>query len=141
MRSLPSGSGASDIGIEFLNLEALKIFKKAGCLVKDQIVRMDESFVMETIRKAPSSWTITPRNKARQITVGENILLFGNVSSPPNYWDYSIGRKVPGTREYCQNLLKLSQYFNCIHFIGGYPVEPVDVHPNIRHLDVLYDNM
>ena len=41
----------------------------------------------------------------------------------------------------CQKFLKLSQYFNCIHFVGGYPVEPVDIHPSIRHLDVLYDKL
>ena len=41
----------------------------------------------------------------------------------------------------CKNLLKLSQYFNCIHFVGGYPVEPVDLHPSTRHLDVLYDKL
>ena len=130
-----------DIGIEFLNLQALEIFKKAGCIIKDQNVRMGEDLVMEMIKKAPSNWTLTPRNKTRQLKVGDNIILFGNVSSPPNYWDYSLRKKVPGTREHCQNLLKLSQYFNCIHFVGGYPVEPVDIHPNIRHLDVLYDTL
>ena len=41
----------------------------------------------------------------------------------------------------CKNLLKLSQYFNCIHFVGGYPVEPVDIHASTRHLDVLYDKL
>ncbi len=39
----------------------------------------------------------------------------------------------------CYELLKLSQYFNCIHFVGGYPVEPVDLHASARHLDFLYD--
>ena len=130
-----------EIGIVFLNSQALEIFRKAGCIIKDQNVRMDEDLVMEMIKKAPSTWTITPRNKARQLKVGDNIILFGNVSSPPNYWDYALRKKIPGTREHCQNLLKLSQYFNCIHFIGGYPVEPVDIHPNIRHLDVLYDTL
>ncbi len=129
----------ADIGIEFFNSQALEIFKKAGCIVRDQNVRMDEDLVWEMVTNAPSSWTITPRNNLRRLTVGDDILLFGNVSSPPNYWDYSLKRKVSGTREQCTNLLKLSQYFNCIHFIGGYPVEPVDIHPSIRHLDVLYD--
>ena len=41
----------------------------------------------------------------------------------------------------CRNLLKLTQYFNCIHFAGGYPVEPVDIHASVRHLDVLYDKL
>ncbi|MFT4743902.1 MAG: trimethylamine--corrinoid protein Co-methyltransferase, partial [Yoonia sp.] len=65
----------------------------------------------------------------------------GNVSSPPNYFDLEIGKKVTGNREQCANLLKLTQYFNCIHFAGGYPVEPQDIHASVRHLDVLYDKL
>ena len=130
-----------DIGIEFLNPEALRILKDAGCTVSGENVRMGRDFVMEMIGKAPSTFTITPRNPDRRITIGGKNIVFGNVSSPPNYWDMEIGRKVPGTREMCANLLKLSQYFNCIHFVGGYPVEPVDVHASVRHLDVLYDKL
>ena len=66
-----------DIGIEFLNPQALGIFKKAGCKINDQNVRMDEDFVMEIVSQAPRSWTLTPRNKSRKLIVGDNILLFG----------------------------------------------------------------
>jgi trimethylamine--corrinoid protein Co-methyltransferase len=130
-----------EIGIEFLNPEALEILREAGCIVSGENVRMGRDFVMEMIAKAPGSFTLTPRNPDRVLTVGERNLLFGNVSSPPNYWDMEIGRKVPGTRAQCANLLKLTQYFNCIHFAGGYPVEPVDLHASVRHLDVLYDKL
>ncbi|MEQ8895759.1 MAG: trimethylamine methyltransferase family protein [Roseovarius sp.] len=131
-----------EIGIEFLNPEALEILKASdGCTVDGENVRMGRDFVMEMIAKAPEQWTITPRNPDRTITIGGRNLNFGNVSSPPSYWDMNIGRKVTGTREMCSDLLKLSQYFNCIHFVGGYPVEPQDVHPSVRHLDVLYDKL
>lgn len=130
-----------EIGVAFLNPEALEIFRAAGCRVEGELVRMDRDFVMEMVGKAPSSFTLTPRNPDRKLVIGENYILFGNVSSPPNYWDMEIGRKVPGTREQCANLLKLTQYFNCIHFAGGYPVEPVDLHASIRHLDVLFDKL
>lgn len=130
-----------DIGIEFLNPEALEILRKAGCTVSGENVRMGRDFVMEWIAKAPSTFTITPRNPDRQITIGGKNLLFGNVSSPPNYWDMSLGKKIPGTREMCKDLLRLTQYFNCIHFAGGYPVEPCDIHASVRHLDVLYDKL
>ncbi len=130
-----------EIGVEFLHPEAVSILKQAGCAVKGTNVRMGRDFVMEMVGKAPSSFTLTPRNPDRQITIGGNHINFGNVSSPPSYWDMSIGTKVSGTREMCQNLLKLTQYFNCIHFAGGYPVEPVDVHASVRHLDVLYDKL
>ncbi|SEO93351.1 trimethylamine---corrinoid protein Co-methyltransferase [Salinihabitans flavidus] len=130
-----------EIGIEFYNAEARGILKQAGCIVQGDTIRFDRAFIMEMIGKAPASWTMTPRNPARQIVMGEGHILFGNVSSPPNYWDMEIGRKVPGTREMCRNLLKLSSYFNCIHFVGGYPVEPQDIHAGIRHLDVLHDKL
>lgn len=130
-----------EIGIAFLNDEARDILKKAGCRVEDHIVFMDREFVMEMVAKAPSEFTITPRNPDRALTIGGRNIVFGNVSSPPNYFDLEIGKKVPGTREQCANLLRLSQYFNCVHFVGGYPVEPVDVHASVRHLDVLYDKL
>ncbi len=130
-----------EIGIEFYNQEAIGILRKAGCTISGDNVRMDRDFVMEMVGKAPNKFTITPRNPEHQIEIGGKTILFGNVSSPPNYWDMEIGKKVPGTRRMCQDLLKLTQYFNCIHFAGGYPVEPVDIHASIRHLDVLYDKL
>ena len=129
-----------EIGIEFLNDESLRIFKKAGCKVVDTNVRMGRDFVMEMLSRAPSSFTLTPRNPDRTLTVGDNHILFGNVSSPPNFWSFETG-KTPGTRAQCIELLKLTQYFNCIHFAGGYPVEPVDIHASVRHLDVLFDKL
>lgn len=130
-----------EIGIVFLNPEALELLSRAGCRVEGDLVRMDRDFVMEMVGKAPDQFTITPRNPDRTIPIGGNNLLFGNVSSPPNYWDLDLGKKVAGNREQCRNLLKLTQYFNCIHFAGGYPVEPVDIHASVRHLDVLYDKL
>lgn len=130
-----------EIGIEFLNPEGLAILKQAGCIVEGDTVRMGRDFVMEMIGKAPASFEIAARNPAHNLPIGGNHILFGNVSSPPNYYDLEIGKKVSGTREQCQNLLKLTQYFNCIHFAGGYPVEPVDIHASVRHLDVVYDKL
>ncbi|MCE8512681.1 trimethylamine methyltransferase family protein [Ruegeria pomeroyi] len=130
-----------EIGVAFYNEEALALFREAGCSVDGEIVRMGRDWVMEMVARAPREFTLTPRNPDRTLRIGGNVILFGNVSSPPNYWDMEIGRKVPGNREQCRNLLKLTQYFNCIHFAGGYPVEPVDIHASVRHLDVLYDKL
>ena len=130
-----------EIGIEILNAEALEIFREAGATINGENVRVSRDFIMEMIAKAPSQWTLTPRNPDRQLPVGGNNILFGNVSSPPSYWTINSGGKKTGTREMCKDFIKLSQYFNCIHFIGGYPVEPQDIHASIRHLDVLYDKL
>ena len=130
----------SEIGIRFLNDEALEIFKQAGCKVEGDTVRMDEDFVMEMVGRAPSEFTITPRNPDRKLPFGGKHILFGNVSSPPNYWDLERG-KVTGFMDGFRDFIKLTQYFNCIHFAGGYPVEPVDVHASVRHLDCLYEKL
>lgn len=130
-----------EIGIEFLNPEAVDILRRAGCVVNGENVRMDRGLVMEMIAKAPSEFTITPRNPDREIIIGGKHILFGNVSSPPSYFDMVTGKKMAGTRAMCSDLIKLTQYFNCIHFAGGYPVEPVDIHPSVRHLDVVHDKL
>ena len=129
-----------EIGVEFLNREALAILREAGCTVDGENVRMGRDFVMEMVGHAPAQFSITPRNPERTITVGGRTLLFGNVSSPPNYSNLDVGRKV-GDRAAYRDFLRLTQYFNCIHFAGGYPVEPMDLHPSVRHLDCLFDKL
>jgi trimethylamine--corrinoid protein Co-methyltransferase len=131
-----------EIGILFLNEDALRILKEAGCDVDftTQRVRMDRAFVMEQVGKAPSTFDITPRNPKHKVSVGGDAMLFVNVSSPPNAMDLDRGRR-PGDRESFRDLMKLTQYFNCIHLAGGYPVEPVDLHASVRHLECLYDKL
>ena len=65
-------------------------------------------------------------------------LAFGSVGSPPNYVDLD-GNRRPGTRAAFQDLLKLCQVMNSVHFVGGYPVEPIDAHPSVRHLHAAFD--
>ncbi|MEM9280014.1 MAG: trimethylamine methyltransferase family protein [Pseudomonadota bacterium] len=134
-----------EIGIEFLNLEAVNILRDAGCDISNEteesaLVKMDRALVMEKIALAPSQFTLTPRNKDRQITIGGKHITFGNISSPPNYSNLDEGRVI-GNRKAYQDFIKLTQYFNCMHFCGGYPVEPMDIHPSVRHLDCLYDKL
>ena len=130
----------SDIGVEFLNDDALAHLKRAGCKIEGQTVRFDRHFVEEMVAKAPPSFTLTPRNPEKMITIGDGHIVFGNVSSPPNAWDLARGKR-PGDMETYREFIKLTQYFNCIHFAGGYPVEPVDVHAGVRHLDCLFDKL
>jgi trimethylamine--corrinoid protein Co-methyltransferase len=130
----------SEIGIEFLNPEAAAILRQAGCKVEGTNVRMDEDFVMEMLKTVPEQFTITPRNPAREITLGGKHMVFVNVSSPPNAWDLERGKR-SGDFETFKEFMKLTQYFNCIHVAGGYPVEPIDIHPSVRHLDCLYEKL
>ena len=131
-----------EIGIDFLHAEAKDVLKNAGCDVSPAggTVKFDRTFVMEMVGKAPSQFEMTPRDPSRTVTVGGDGMLFVNVSSPPNVMDLDRGRRT-GTRASFQDLIKLSQHFNCIHLVGGYPVEPIDIHPSIRHLDCMFDKL
>ncbi len=131
-----------EIGIDFLNEKAKRILKEAGCHVdpNSDCVRMDRDFVMEQVKKAPSQFDICSRNPARRVTIGGDHMVFVNVSSPPSCSDLDRGRRT-GDQESFRDFIKLTQYFNCIHMAGGYPVEPLDLHPSTRHLDCLYDKL
>ncbi|MDZ7829567.1 MAG: trimethylamine methyltransferase family protein [Halofilum sp. (in: g-proteobacteria)] len=127
-----------EIGIEFLHEDARKRLADAGCTVEGENVRMGRDFVMEMVGHAPSSFTITPRNPDHAVTIGDGMAAFCPVASAPNVSDLEGGRRT-GNRKDFQNLLKLAQGFNVIHLTNGYPVEPVDIHASIRHLDAIYD--
>ena len=129
-----------EIGIEFLNGEATSILASAGCRVDGTNVRMGRDFVAEMIGHAPEEFTITPRNPDHQVRIGGRNLVFGNVSSPPNSFDIVNGKQV-GTHAYFRKFMQLTQYFNCIHMACGYPVEPIDIHPSIRHLECVRDKL
>lgn len=129
-----------EIGIDFLHEKAREHLAAAGCTIEGDgpTVRMGRDFVMEQVARAPSSFAITPRNPERRITWGDGCASFGSVASPPNVSDIEGGRRT-GNRADFQSLLKLTQAFNVIHFNCGYPVEPVDIHASIRHLDAFHD--
>ena len=129
-----------DIGIDFLHEDARRLLAEAGCTIDGDgpTVRMGRDFVMEMVAHAPATFTITPRNPDHRIVVGDGMAAFGTVASAPNVSDLEGGRRTGNRADY-QALLKLAQGFNVMHFISGYPVEPVDLHASTRHLDALYD--
>ena len=130
----------SEIGVEFLHDEALALFRQAGCLVDGRNVRMGGDFVTEMLARAPGPFTITPRNPDRAVHIGGQHIAFVNVSSPPSSWDMIRGKR-SGDFATFREFLMLMQSFNCIHVSGGYPVEPVDIHPATRHLDCIAENL
>jgi len=65
---------------------------------------------------------------------GGNVINFSMVASPPNVSALDISRRAGTYEDFC-NFLKLAQSLNIIHMAAGYPVEPTDIPPKIRHLD------
>lgn len=124
-----------EIGLEFMSADARERLKKAGADVNEEshMVRFDPAMVEELIQTAPSMFTLHARNPEKSLKIGGRYMVNGCVSSPPNVSCMDKGRR-PGNVEDFQNLLRLAQYFNIIHLIGGYPVEPLDRAVATRHL-------
>jgi trimethylamine---corrinoid protein Co-methyltransferase len=128
----------SEIGMDFMLPEAREILRKAGAKIDGERVRFDPDMINEAMAHAPSSFTIHGRAEHRNLEIGGPNICFGTVGSPPNCHDREGGRRT-GTRADFQKFIKLAHHFNAIDFMSGYPVEPIDVHSAIRHLEVLRD--
>jgi trimethylamine--corrinoid protein Co-methyltransferase len=130
----------SEIGMDFLHQGAKAILKEAGADVdkSSDRVRFDKALVESVIGLAPKSFTLHARNPARHLTIGGDAVAFCSVGSCPNAADREGGRR-PGTIADYRNLIRLGQMLDVVHLWGGYPVEPADVHPSVRHLDALFD--
>jgi trimethylamine---corrinoid protein Co-methyltransferase len=129
-----------EIGIDFLHDEARAMLAQAGADVDpaSRRVRFDPALVEAHIGLAPKEFTLHARNSARNLTIGGRHVAFGSVASAPNSFDRAGGRR-PGNKRDFQNFIRLGQSFDSIHFWGGYPVEPIDIHASVRHLEALFD--
>ena len=130
-----------DLGIEVVGDMALDLFRNAGAEVDDNgLVRMGREMVMEYVGKAPSTFTITPRNPDNVLFSGENVINFGLVSGPPNVHDEINGRRMGNIADY-KKLIQLGQHFNVISFFGNQATAPTDLPANSRHLDTTLINL
>ena len=129
-----------EIGMDFLDSEARSRLAEAGARTEQgsERVRFDREMIAEKIRTAPAQFTFHARNPAHNLEIGGNSMAFGSVASAPNVADLDRGRRIGNHYDY-QNLLRLAQLLNSVHFIAGYPVEPIDIHASVRHLDATFD--
>ncbi len=128
-----------ELGVEFLDRETREVLQATGGVrVEDMMVRFDPEFVEEVITTAPSEFTLHAVNPDRNLRMGGDAVSFGAVSSAPNVSDEAGGRR-QGNREDFRKLIKLASTINTVHLWPGYPVEPVDIHPSVRHLEAAFD--
>jgi len=127
------------IGMDILDPEARELLRGAGADVAPDgaRVRFDRDLVLERIRTAPAEFTLHAWNPAHDLRIGGDWIAFGSVASPPNVADLDRGRRV-GNKQDFDDLVRLCQSLDVVHFLSGYPVEPVDIHPSVRHLDAIH---
>jgi trimethylamine--corrinoid protein Co-methyltransferase len=131
-----------ELGIELMSPRARAVFAAAGAEVDPAsgTVRIDRELVERALTSAPSSFSLTPRNADRRVTMGGNHINFGLVAGPPNVHDCERGRRPGNFRDYC-DFIRLAHYFNAIHLIGNQVCAPIDLPANTRHLDAYRANL
>ncbi len=129
-----------EIGVDVLHDGARQIMKEHGADVRDGVerVRFDSDMILELVSHCPSEFTLHARNPSHNVRFGGNNLIISMMASAPNCSDTDRGRR-PGNQQDYRNFLKLAQMHNILNITGGYPVEPIDIHPSIRHLECIRD--
>ena len=130
----------SEIGVDVLHDGAREIMRRHRAEIRagEERVRFDPAMILELVAQAPSEFTLHARNPEHSLHFGGDSVFFCMMASAPNCSDIDRGRR-PGNQADFRNFLRLAQMHNVIGCTGGYPVEPIDVHPSIRHLECARD--
>lgn len=125
-----------DTGMEIMHDESRRLLKDAGAVVDEAThrVRFDPAMIEETIRTAPSTFTLQARNPAKNLRVGDGSLIFAATGGPAFVSDIDRGRRAGNYADMC-DYIRLVHSLNVIHQEGGCPCEPTDLPPESRHLD------
>jgi trimethylamine--corrinoid protein Co-methyltransferase len=131
-----------ELGIELMSPRARALMRALGAETDEATgnVRLDPEVVERALATAPPSFTLTPRNPAKRVTLGGNHVAFGLVAGPPNVHDFVRGRRPGNYRDYC-DFIRLAHHFNAIHLIGNQVCAPVELPAGTRHLDAYLANL
>ena len=127
-----------EIGIEFRrDPESLRLWREAGADVKGDRVHIPRGMARALLSTAPREFDLHARNPLRNLHFGGNATVFSPVGGPPFVTDLDRGRRY-STLEDVHNFVKLAHMAPAIHFSSVGNVEPMDIPPGKRHLDVQY---
>jgi trimethylamine--corrinoid protein Co-methyltransferase len=125
------------IGIDFRDAEALKLWKAAGAEVERWRVRIPRELLMALVAKAPAEFTVHARNPERSTVIGGNRVAFAPTYGSPFVYDFNNERRY-GTLADLNQFHKLAYLSPAIHNTGSVVCEPVDRPVPKRHLHITY---
>ena len=129
-----------EIGIDFRDDDAIRLWREAGADVKGQRVHLPRELLMAKLALAPSHYTQHARNPERNVVIGGRNTVFAPVYGSPFVRDFDNKRRY-GTLEDLRNFVKLTYMTPVLHHSGGVICEPVDVPVPKRHLEIVYSHI
>lgn len=121
-------------GIKVLEPRALELFDHAGADVdrKTRMVRIPESLIKKTLRKAPSEFKMYGRDPKYELDYGGNKVHFGVAGFAVRVQDLE-GKVRPGKLADVGNIARIADYLENIHHIL-LTVTPFDIPDELHHL-------
>lgn len=126
----------SEVGVEFMHEDALKLFREAGQRVEENTVFFDPEWILEQVAKAPREFDVQARNPANNVHIGGNNMVFSGVYGPPFVREGAVRRDA--MMEDFRNFTRLAQIYPELDSAGGIICEPYDTPLDSRHLDMLF---
>jgi trimethylamine--corrinoid protein Co-methyltransferase len=125
------------IGIEFRDAEATRMWRDAGAEVDRFRVRIPGDLLMALIAKNPERFTVRARNPERSTEIGGNKVAFAPTYGSPFVYDFNNERRY-ATLADLQKFHQLAYLAPVLHNTGAVTCEPVDVAIPKRHLHITY---
>jgi trimethylamine--corrinoid protein Co-methyltransferase len=123
---------ASEVGVQFDHPRAVQLFRDAGQPVEGDVVHFEPGFLRAQAALAPPEFTLRARNRAHDLVIGGNHMIFAATNGPPFVRRDGVRRD--GTLADLEHFLQLVQLTDALDTPGRNVVEPNDVPLDVRHL-------
>jgi glycine betaine---corrinoid protein Co-methyltransferase len=126
------------LGIKVWSPDALKLFEDAGAEVdkKSMMVKLDEGFVNETVRKAPSEFVFYGRDPDYKLHMGGRKVHFSLCGQGVKVEDLDGKVRLASLKD-LENMAVLGDYLGNIHHVSMMTT-PMDVPPETMHIHAVW---
>lgn len=129
-----------NIGIVMTDDQAREILSKHGATLDGERVKFPKKLVEESIRSAPSSYTLHGRNADKDVSISTEFTAYAGPYGSPFVTDLDRGRR-EGTLEDFNNIVKICHCLKNIDIQSHISCEPTDVDVKRRPTTMFYNTM
>ncbi len=128
------------VGLDILDDSARQYLSRAGARVDGKRVYFSRQLVESEVAKAPEQFTLHARNPENNVVVGGESTLFLPANCPAFVMEAGKVRRYGTLADY-ENLIKLTASSKNLDMCSNILVEPSDVPPEKRNVQMLYATM
>jgi trimethylamine--corrinoid protein Co-methyltransferase len=127
------------VGMRIESADARRLLSEAGARVESEAERafFPPGLIIEALALTPRRWTLRARNRGKDVEVGGRTLLVSPGYGSPFVADASGARR-SATLSDLTAFATLAEQADVIDITGGVLVEPSDVPPSLRALEITY---